>query len=154
MGPILVVLHILVSLFLILVVLLQPGKGVDLSAFGGGASQTFFGSRGTTSLFTKLTVGAAALFLTTSLTLSILATGGTRTVLDSAAPVPAEPLGTEEAGGLDLPDVPVETPGGEPQEGEAEGEAGGDAVDSPAVPEPREPGEAEGEAGDEGAETP
>jgi preprotein translocase subunit SecG len=149
MGPILVVLHILVSLFLILVVLLQPGKGVDLSAFGGGASQTFFGSRGTTSLFTKLTVGAAALFLTTSLTLSILATGGTRTVLDSAAPVPAEPLGTEEAGGLDLPDVPVETPGGEPQEGEAEGEA----EDSPAaVSEPQEPGEAEGEAGDEGAE--
>ncbi|UCF81513.1 MAG: preprotein translocase subunit SecG [Acidobacteriota bacterium] len=151
MGPILVVLHILVSLFLILVVLLQPGKGVDLSAFGGGASQTFFGARGTTSFFAKLTVGAAVLFLATSLLLSYLSTGGTRTVLDSAAPVPAEPMEAEEAGGLELPDVPVEAPGAEPQEGEAEGEA----EDSPvAVSEPQEPGEAEGEAGDEGAETP
>jgi preprotein translocase subunit SecG len=141
MGPILVVLHILVSLFLILVVLLQPGKGVDLSAFGGGASQTFFGSRGATSLFTKLTVGAAVLFLSTSLTLGILSTGGTRTVLDSAAPAPIEPLGAEEAGGLERPYVPVEAPEPTLQEPGAEDEA----EDLPLDSEPQEPG-------DEGAE--
>ena len=147
MGPILVVLHILVSFFLILVVLLQPGKGMDLSSFGGGASQTFFGSRGATTLFTKLTVGAATLFLSTSLALSILSTGGTRTVLDSAAPVPAEPMEAQEAGGFELPDVPVDAPG-EPtlQEPGAEGEAEGGAEDLPVVSEPQEPGE----AGDEG----
>ena len=139
MGPILVVLHILVSFFLILVVLLQPGKGVDLSAFGGGASQTFFGARGATSLFTKLTVGAAVLFLSTSLTLSILSTGGTRTVLDSAAaPVPVEPMEMdEEAGGLELPDVPVESPEPTLQEPEA-AEGGAEAL--PTDSEPQEPG--------------
>jgi preprotein translocase subunit SecG len=141
MGPILVVLHILVSLFLILVVLLQPGKGVDLSAFGGGASQTFFGARGATSLFTKLTVGAAVLFLSTSLTLGILSTGGTRTVLDSAAPAPTEPLEAEEAGGLEFSDVPIEAPEPTLQEPGAEDEA----EDLPLDSEPQEPG-------DEGAE--
>jgi preprotein translocase subunit SecG len=50
------VLHIAVCMFLILVVLLQQGKGADLSVFGGGSTQTAFGARGAATILHKLTV--------------------------------------------------------------------------------------------------
>ncbi len=69
----LVVLHVFISLFLILVVLLQQGKGADLAgAFGGGGSQTAFGARGATTLLHKLTAIFFALFVVTSISLAIL----------------------------------------------------------------------------------
>ncbi len=67
------IVHVLVSFFLILVVLAQTGKGQDLaSAFGGTGSQTAFGARGTATLLSKITAGAAILFMVTSLSLSYL----------------------------------------------------------------------------------
>jgi preprotein translocase subunit SecG len=69
----LVILHILISLFLILVVLVQQGKGADLAgAFGGGGSQTAFGARGATTLLHKLTTGFFIAFVITSLSLAIM----------------------------------------------------------------------------------
>jgi len=69
----LVILHIAISLFLILVVLLQQGKGADLAgAFGGGGSQTAFGARGATTLLHKLTTGFFIAFVITSLSLAIM----------------------------------------------------------------------------------
>ncbi len=66
-------LHVVVCIILILVVLLQSGKGADLAgAFGGGATQTAFGSRGPASFLSKLTTGAAVLFMITCLSLSLL----------------------------------------------------------------------------------
>ncbi len=66
-------LHILVCVILILVVLLQSGKGADLAgAFGGGATQTAFGSRGPASFLSRLTTGAAILFMVTCLSLSLM----------------------------------------------------------------------------------
>jgi preprotein translocase subunit SecG len=73
MTVLLVIIHVVVSLFLILVVLLQQGKGADLAgAFGGGGSQTAFGARGATTLLHKLTTAFFVLFVVTSLTLAIL----------------------------------------------------------------------------------
>ena len=70
---ILVVVHVIVSLFLILVVLVQQGKGADLAgAFGGGGSQTAFGARGATTLLHKLTQYFFVAFVATSLTLALL----------------------------------------------------------------------------------
>jgi len=70
----LTILHVVVCLFLILVVLLQQGKSADWSgAFGGGSSQVAFGQRGTATLLSKATTGAAILFMVTSLALTILA---------------------------------------------------------------------------------
>ena len=64
--------HLLASIFLILIVLLQTGKGQDLaSAFGGGA-QAVIGNAGATTFLHKMTVAAAILFMITSLSLSIL----------------------------------------------------------------------------------
>ena len=73
MTVLLVVLHVIVSIFLILVVLVQQGKGADLAgAFGGGGSQTAFGARGATTLLHKLTTAFFVLFVITSISLAIL----------------------------------------------------------------------------------
>ena len=69
----LVVLHVIISLFLIGVVLLQTGKSADLAgAFGGQGSQTAFGPRGAANLLTKLTSYAAILFMFTAIGLTIV----------------------------------------------------------------------------------
>src|SRR5207237_8379623 len=73
LTTILVVVHVIVSLFLILVVLVQQGRGADLAgAFGGGGSQTAFGARGATTLLHKLTPGFFVAFVVTSLALAIV----------------------------------------------------------------------------------
>src|SRR5438477_8655567 len=73
MTAVLVVLHVIISIFLILVVLVQQGKGADIAgAFGGGGSQTAFGARGATTFLHKLTTGAFVAFVAISLLLSIL----------------------------------------------------------------------------------
>ena len=65
------VLHLLVSIALIFVVLLQTGRGSEIgAAFGSGASQTLFGSSGSTGFMTKLTTAAVVIFMLTSLLLA------------------------------------------------------------------------------------
>jgi preprotein translocase subunit SecG len=78
-----VTIHVLVCLILVLVVLLQSGKGADLAgAFGGGGTQTAFGSRGPASFLSKATTIAAVVFMITSIALSGLG-GGTGTTAKS-----------------------------------------------------------------------
>jgi preprotein translocase subunit SecG len=90
--------HIVVCLFLIVVILLQSGKAADLAgAFGGMGSQTAFGPRGSATLLSKATTASAAIFMVTSLTLSILATrnaGLATTVLEDqpVKSIPVKPL--------------------------------------------------------------
>lgn len=68
-----VALHIIVCVILVLVVLLQSGKGADLAgAFGGGATQTAFGSRGPASFLSRMTTVAAIIFMVTSIGLSMM----------------------------------------------------------------------------------
>jgi preprotein translocase subunit SecG len=69
-GYIVPVVHVAACLFLIVVVLLQTGKGADMGAVFGGGSQTLFGSGGAGNLLTKLTTGTAVAFMITSLILS------------------------------------------------------------------------------------
>ncbi|MEK6374169.1 MAG: preprotein translocase subunit SecG [Acidobacteriota bacterium] len=89
---ILVVIHVLVSLFLILVVLVQQGKGADLAgAFGGGGSQTAFGARGATTLLHRLTQYFFVAFVATSLTLAILQARPRGSVMSGAKAAPAAP---------------------------------------------------------------
>lgn len=70
METLIVVIHILVCFALILIVLLQTGKGASMGAAFGGSSQTIFGSTGATTFLTKITTVAAAVFMVTSLLLA------------------------------------------------------------------------------------
>ena len=72
MQLILILIHITVCIALILIVLLQRGKGADMGAAFGGSSQTVFGSAGATSFLHKVTAAAAIIFMLTSLGLAFL----------------------------------------------------------------------------------
>ena len=82
----LISIHVIVSAILITMVLLQKGKGADIGAAFGGASQTVFGPRGAQSFLAKLTTGAAIIFMFTSLGLA-LTTAKKGSVMES---VPAQ----------------------------------------------------------------
>jgi preprotein translocase subunit SecG len=96
-----VVLYAFICFFLILVVLVQQGRGADIAgAFGGGGTQTAFGARGATTLLHKLTTGAFIGFIVLSVALTILERhkGGSvmakvpaKTAAGSKAPAPAKP---------------------------------------------------------------
>ncbi len=71
MPILLVIIHVAVCIALIMIVLLQTGKGADMgSAFGGGGSQTLFGSTGASTFLSKATTVVAIVFMLTSLTLA------------------------------------------------------------------------------------
>ncbi len=96
MYTLLVIVHVIVSLAIIAIVLLQSGKGADIgSAFGGGGSQAVFGSMGTPTLLGKVTTGVAIVFMLTSFSLAMLASRRAASVMREPAPVtqPASPPG-------------------------------------------------------------
>jgi preprotein translocase subunit SecG len=83
-----VVLHVLVSFFIVGIILLQQGSSADLAgAFGGQGSQTAFGPRGAATLLTKLTAWSAVLFMITSIALTVMLsrTSGEHSVLSGNA---------------------------------------------------------------------
>jgi len=97
MQTLLILVHILASVGLILIVLLQTGKGADMgAAFGGGGSQTLFGSTGAATFLSKITTIAAIVFMVTSLSLAYVSSNSSKSsvVLDTAPAqeqtVPAE----------------------------------------------------------------
>jgi preprotein translocase subunit SecG len=93
----LVILYVLVCIFLILVVLLQQGKGADLAgAFGGGGSQTSFGPRSASNIMHRMTTGSFVLFVVLSLALAILSGKQRSSVMESVA-VPPTPVAEESA---------------------------------------------------------
>jgi len=87
---VIVVLHVLVCFALILIVLLQAGKGAEMGAAFGGASQTIFGSAGAMGFLSKLTTVAAIIFMLTSLLLTFSSTKRASTVMREK-PAPAAP---------------------------------------------------------------
>lgn len=109
------VIHIFVCFFLILVVLLQQGKGGGLGGLGGAQAAQVFGGRGAGNFMTRLTGVCAAVFMITSMVLAFISSGGDRAVrklqeLDqqtpAAAPAPApepEPVPTSDTPNEDPP---------------------------------------------------
>ncbi len=90
---IIIILHILVCFALILIVLLQAGKGAEMGAAFGGSSQTIFGSAGAMGFLSKLTTVAAAVFMITSLLLTFASTQRASTLIKEkpVQSAPAEP---------------------------------------------------------------
>jgi preprotein translocase subunit SecG len=109
------ILHVFVCIILILVVLLQAGKGANMGAAFGGSSQTVFGSSGAGTFLGKMTTIVAAVFMLTSLTLSYFSVYKGSSIMDSVKqaapqttqkPVPP-PAGAEKAKGPTLPGTPA-----------------------------------------------
>jgi preprotein translocase subunit SecG len=121
------IIHVVVCLFLIMVVLLQQGKGADLSVFGGGATQAAFGARGAASLLHKLTVWGFVAFIVTTITIGFMVSSNSSSSVMSdvpaqsapapEAPAPIEPNAEQTA----APAEESETPA--PAEDTAEGQA-------------------------------
>src|SRR5687768_1810373 len=98
------VVHVLLCVFMIFVILLQPGKDAGMgAAFGGGAATSAFGGRGAVTFLSKLTAVSAALFFLTSLGLSMVGMSGsvasriTQSAPATPAPAPEAPQGIQTA---------------------------------------------------------
>jgi preprotein translocase subunit SecG len=91
MSTILIIVHVIVCVALIMIVLLQTGKGADMgAAFGGGGSQTLFGSTGASTFLSKATTGAAIIFMLTSLALAYVSSHRTADSIIKSTPAPVE----------------------------------------------------------------
>jgi len=101
--------HIIVCVLMVLIVLLQKGKGADMGAAFGGSSQTIFGSSGPGTILGKITTGVAVVFMLTSLYLAYFAVHKERTSLMENAARPGVELPASQPAAP--PAVPV-SPGG------------------------------------------
>jgi preprotein translocase subunit SecG len=129
MSVVVTVLHVIVCVFLIAVVLVQRGKGAQVGAvFGGGGGATMFGGRGAGNFLTKLTAGAAAVFMLTSLSLAYMRMNPGERLFESGAI-------EEEAEAEAAKPLPFEEIGKTPAEAPPAAE-GSPPVEAPAPPTP------------------
>ena len=115
MQTVILVVHLMLAVSLVGVVLLQRSEGGGLGIGGGGGMGGLMSGRGSANLLTRVTAVLAALFMATSLTLAILAsgTGEPRSVLDAPAfdvPAPAAPAPAEAPAAPASPAVPPAAP--------------------------------------------
>jgi preprotein translocase subunit SecG len=107
MYTLLIMLHVLACLVLILIVLLQAGKGANMGAAFGGSSQTVFGSSGAGTFLGKLTAGIAVLFMLTSLTLTYTASHRSSSLIgQQKAPVTQQTIPVTNPDATKLPAMP------------------------------------------------
>jgi preprotein translocase subunit SecG len=121
MSILVIVLHVIVCVALIMIVLLQTGKGADMgAAFGGGGSQTLFGSTGASTFLSKATTGAAIIFMVTSLGLAYMSGHQTETSVVTGTPA-AQTQPAPEAVTIPVEPAPA-----------------GTATEQPEAPQPKE----------------
>ncbi len=88
MENLLIFFYIIISITLILLVLLQQGKGSDIgSAFGGGSSNAMFGSSGPSNPLTKITAVVSAIFLILSLSITYISRNSAESDLEVDIPI-------------------------------------------------------------------
>jgi preprotein translocase subunit SecG len=127
MNVVVTVLHVIVCVFLIAVVLVQRGRGAQVGAvFGGGGGATMFGGRGAGNFLTKLTTGAAIVFMLTSLSLAYMRVHRGERLFEGEA-VEEESATPKAAPFEDLGKVPNEAAGEQPA---------APAAEAPAAPAP------------------
>ena len=101
MYQLILLIHVFAAVFIVALVLVQQGKGATMgAAFGSGASQTVFGSRGSGSFLFRVTMGLVAIFFVTSLTMNYLTVRAYKQVKVielPAAPAPVIPAHPTEA---------------------------------------------------------
>jgi len=111
MSVLLIIIHVFVCVALIMIVLLQTGKGADIgAAFGGGSSQTLFGSSGASTFLSKATTVAAIVFMLTSLTLAYRSSHRSGQSIMNEVQTPAAPPIEQPAESKDNPVMPENAP--------------------------------------------
>jgi len=137
-------LHVVLCILLVLIVLMQPGKGADISsAFGGGSSSQLFGAAGPGNFLTKGTGLIATLFMVTSITLALYSTEANMSgvnsddALEEALEAGEAGSGFGAGGATPAPATPASAPATPAPEPTAP--AGGDAAPAPAEPAPATP---------------
>ncbi|MFL5409334.1 MAG: preprotein translocase subunit SecG [Myxococcales bacterium] len=135
MGPWFVIaLHVIVSVFLMFVILLQPGKGDAMSALGGGSSTSVFGGRGSVTFLAKVTEVCAAIFMITSLTLAYRSSHSD-SVMRANRNIAAEDAAKKKTtGGSDTPALPTGQTAPAPATGGAAVPVPGNQAGGPAAP--------------------
>lgn len=145
------IMHVVVSVLLIIVVLLQPGKSGDLgSIFGGGTSESIFGSSGAVPFLAKVTRGLAVLFMLTSLSLGYFAaTSVSKSVVKDVGaaqveqPAPAEtaPEGVTTEDAATAPENSVESESAPAEGGDGDAAIGtsGDSPQTESVTDEKKP---------------
>ena len=103
MYTLILVVHVMVSLVLVLVILLQTGRGGMAEAMGGAAAQSLFGG-GVSNVLTRVTAACASLFVVTCLSLAYLSTVRGRSILEQ---VPMAAPGSMPAGLIPPPSAPA-----------------------------------------------
>jgi|GEM_PF-389174 len=135
MHALIIIVHLIVCFALILIVLLQTGKGANMGAmFGGAGNQTLFGNTGASTFLSKATTIAAVVFMMTSLSLAYVSRSGSDSVISDYRPAaeeqqaPAADQPQETSPGVEQPQTP--------SPGDAPGSASQDPapVESPDVP--------------------
>ncbi len=122
MSILVIVLHVIVCVALIMIVLLQTGKGADMgAAFGGGGSQTLFGSTGASTFLSKATTGAAIIFMVTSLGLAYMSGHRVDTSVVSGSPPATQTQPAPDSGTIPAEPAPA-----------------GEAAEQPEAPQPKE----------------
>lgn len=144
MYTVVVIFHILACTALILIVLLQTGRGAEMGAAFGGASQTLFGGSGGTTFMSKLTTAAAVVFMLTCLCLTYLSVGPTtKSVMENVPVEKSEgPLLPEAKPVQALPEPPAATQSA-PKAQEAPVTQESPAVTEKQPPQAQEPAKAE-----------
>jgi preprotein translocase subunit SecG len=130
-----VTLYVVACLVLMIVILLQQGKGGDIAnAFGGGSSQAVFGARTGATLLTKVTAGLTVAFMSLALLLAIWGSRGTGSVVGGVDGPPPVSL---PAGATDIPAQPITpAPATPAPEAAPAAPAAGTTTPAPATPEP------------------
>jgi preprotein translocase subunit SecG len=114
--------HLIVCFLMIAAILLQAGKGAEIGASFGGSSQTVFGSRGPGTFLSKVTVGAAIVFMLSSLSLAVLSrqANTSSTVIDLHPPSHQESSSSTEDTSTVAPTTEAETSSAAPPEASSE----------------------------------
>src|SRR4051812_49356992 len=118
MQTLVTVIHVFTCVLLVLVVLIQSGKGAEISTSFGGSSQTVFGSSGGANFFTRFTSGAAAVFMVTSLVLTLMGGQSRKSLFETNVSTTAAPTAQTAA----------PTGGGAPAQQAAPGAPAGNAA--------------------------
>lgn len=107
MQTLVTVIHVFTCVLLVLVVLIQSGKGAEISTSFGGSSQTVFGSSGGANFFTRFTSGAAAVFMVTSLALTLMGGQSKRSLFETVPATTAPNAASSAAPGASAPAAPA-----------------------------------------------